>query len=52
MSQTKDRLEQQLKEAKEESKLERIKLEDQLRQTMMHTTEIEAQWEFVKEQYE
>ena len=51
-SQNKDRLEQQLREAREESRLERIKLEDSLRQSMLEKSELEANHQFIKEQYE
>lgn len=50
--QTRERLEVQLREAKEESRNERQRLEDRLRQVMLEKSEMDANCSFAKEQYE
>jgi len=42
----------QLKEAKEDLKLERSRLEDRLKQTQLEKTELEAHSQVLREQYE
>lgn len=41
-----------MREAKDEARNERQKLEDRLRQIMLERSEMEANYTFVKEQYE